>query len=119
VGTGAINIFTLDSRPAIETRISTPVITPNGDGANDVAAIDFVLAQFAGDLEVDAGVYDLSGRQVRRLISGFRTAGAYAEQWDGMGNTGEVVPPGIYLIRFSVKADAQAIETAKLIGVAY
>ena len=119
VGTSAINIFTLDSRPAIETRISTPVITPNGDGTNDVAAIDFVLAQFAGDLEVDAGVYDLSGRQVRRLISGFRTAGAYAEQWDGMGNTGEVVPPGIYLIRFSVKADAQAIETAKLIGVAY
>jgi hypothetical protein len=30
-----------------------------------------------------------------------------------------MVPPGIYIIRFSVKADAKAIETAKLIGVVY
>jgi hypothetical protein len=119
VGTGAINIFTLDARPKIEVQISTPVVTPNGDGTNDTAEIDFVLAQFTGALEVDAGVYDLSGRQVRRLITGSRAAGAYDEAWDGRADGGAMVPPGIYIIRFSVKADAKAIETAKLIGVVY
>jgi len=119
VGTGAINIFTLDARPKIEVQISTPVVTPNGDSTNDTAEIDFVLAQFTGALEVDAGVYDLSGRQVRRLIAGSRAAGAYDEAWDGRADGGAMVPPGIYIIRFSVKADAKAIETAKLIGVVY
>ena len=35
VGTGTINIFTLDSRPKIETALSTPIVTPNGDAVND------------------------------------------------------------------------------------
>ena len=119
VGTGTINVFTLDSRPTIDARVSTPVITPNGDGANDVVEIDFVLAQFSGELEIEAGVYDLSGRRVRQLVGETRPAGAYLEMWDGRDAGGAMVPPGLYLLRFSVKADAKAIETAKLIGVAY
>ena len=78
-----------------------------------------VLAQFAGDLAVDIGVFDLSGVEVRRLVSGVRSAGAYREAWDGREESGAMVPPGIYIIRFSIKADAEALETAKLIGVAY
>jgi len=39
VGSGVINIFTRESVPAFETSISTPVITPNGDGANESASI--------------------------------------------------------------------------------
>ena len=119
VGTGTINIFTLDSRPKIETKLLTTIVTPNGDAVNDAVDIDFVLAQFAGDLAVDIGVFDLSGVEVRRLVSGVRSAGAYREAWDGKGENGTVVPPGIYIIRFSIKADAEALETAKLIGVAY
>ena len=37
VGTGAINIFTLDTRPSVETQVSAPVITPNGDGINETS----------------------------------------------------------------------------------
>ena len=97
----------------------TTIDTPNGDAVNDAVDIDFVLAQFAGKLAVDIGVFDLSGVEVRRLVSGVRSAGAYREAWDGKGENGTVVPPGIYIIRFSIKADAEALETAKLIGVAY
>ncbi len=119
ISTGVVNVYTLDSRPTIETDVSISVVTPNGDGINDAIKIEFVLAQFAGELEVDIGVYDLSGRLVRKLSSGARPAGAYAEMWDGRDESRITVPPGLYIVRLSVAADAQALETAKLIGVAY
>ena len=119
VGTGTINIFTLDSRPTVETRISTPIITPNGDGINDTAEIAFVLAQFAEDIEVEVGIFDLSGRQVRELVSGSRAAGAYTASWDGRGDGGDVVPPGTYIYRLEIKADAKSIESLKIVGVVY
>jgi hypothetical protein len=119
VGTEKINIFTLDIKPTVEVQISTPVITPNGDGINETAEIAFVLTQFAADLEVEIDIFDLSGHQVRKIIAGARTAGAYREAWDGRGNGGTVVPPGTYICRLAVKADAKSIETTKLIGVAY
>ncbi|MFT5086026.1 MAG: hypothetical protein ACI906_000521 [Candidatus Latescibacterota bacterium] len=119
VGTEKINIFTLDIKPTVEVQISTPVITPNGDGINETAEIAFVLTQFAADLEVEIDIFDLSGHQVRKIIAGARTAGAYREAWDGRGNGGTMVPPGTYICRLAVKADAKSIETTKLIGVAY
>lgn len=119
VGTEKINIFTLDIKPTVEVQLSTPVITPNGDGINETAEIAFVLTQFAADLEVEIEIFDLSGHQVRKVIAAARTAGAYREVWDGRGNDGAMVPPGTYICRLAVKADAKSIETTKLIGVAY
>jgi hypothetical protein len=119
VGTGKINIFTLDSRSTVEIQTSTPVVTPNGDGANDTAEISLVLAQFTGDLKVSIGIYDLSGRLVRELVSGERAAGAYLESWDGRGEGEDLVPPGTYILHATVEADAKSIETTKVVGVAY
>jgi len=55
---------------------------------------------------VDATVYDIMGREVRRLIDG-RTfeAGAQSLRWDGRGNGGRTAGPGVYFVR--VKTDQQ------------
>ena len=119
VGTASINIFTQDTRPTVDTQISTPIITPNGDGINETAEIVFVLAQFSGDIEVGIDIFDLSGQLVRSLVAGARAAGAYSEVWDGTGNGSEVVPPGTYICRLEVRTDAKIIKIAKIIGVAY
>ena len=60
--------------------------------------IPFVLAEPA---DVEIGIYDLSGRRVRRLELGNRNAGVYhnkekAAYWDGNNDAGEVVSSGVY-----------------------
>ena len=119
VGSGVINIFTRESVPTFETSISTPVITPNGDGANESASISVVLTQFSANVEVDIGIFDLSGGRVRELVSTSRPAGAILEIWDGRNQEKDLVPPGIYICRVSVESDAETFGDVKLIGVSY
>jgi len=49
--------------------------------------------------EVSLKVYDLSGREVRTLISGRRAAGLHTASWDA----GEGVPPGVYFLRLEAE----------------
>ena len=119
VGSGVINIFTRESVPAFKTSISTPVITPNGDGANESASISVILTQFSANVEVDIGIFDLSGGRVRELVSTSRPAGAIVEIWDGRDQGNDLVPPGIYICRVSVESDAKTFADVKLIGVSY
>ncbi len=119
VDSGVINIFTRESVPTFETSISTPVITPNGDGANESASISVILTQFSANVEVDIGIFDLSGGRVRELVSTSRPAGAILEIWDGRNQEKDLVPPGIYICRVSVESDAETFGDVKLIGVSY
>jgi galactose oxidase-like protein/flagellar hook capping protein FlgD len=42
-------------------------------------------------------IYDVRGRLVRMLLSGFRPAGSNAVSWDGRDDTGKRVSAGVYL----------------------
>jgi hypothetical protein len=44
-------------------------------------------------------IFDVSGRAVRRLISGAAAAGAHTAVWDGRDDAGRALPSGIYLYR--------------------
>ena len=63
-------------------------------------------------------IFDLSGRQVyqveRELLSG-----GYSELWDGRGNDGVVVSPGLYILQISTKADDAGGPRSRIISVAY
>jgi hypothetical protein len=119
VGTGVINAFTAQSRPGLQIDLSSRVITPNGDGVNETAAISLIMSQFAGPTGVEVDLFDLGGRRVRRLVSAQRSAGAYSESWDGRNDQGTLVAPGLYLLRVGVEADSETFERVQLIGVAY
>ncbi|HTO92511.1 MAG TPA: FlgD immunoglobulin-like domain containing protein [Candidatus Sulfotelmatobacter sp.] len=49
----------------------------------------------------DAGIYDLSGRLVRRLRSSVLEAGEQRVTWDGRDESGGRVNPGVYFARVS------------------
>jgi len=45
------------------------------------------------------GVYDVEGRLVRELVSGYREAGFHSVVWDGRDAAGRALPSGVYLSR--------------------
>ena len=84
-----------------------PIFTPNGDGHNDAATFSFSLNRLTGEKSVGVSIYDLGGRLVRKL--GERRTdprGKYAIVWNGEGDSGRKVPPGIYLARVTVEAES-------------
>ncbi len=52
-----------------------------------------------GPGEVTLSVFDLLGRRIRVLQSGFLNAGAHSIVWDGANEAGKVVASGIYFYR--------------------
>tara|TARA_B100000809_G_scaffold260168_1_gene306581 strand:- start:45 stop:2369 length:2325 start_codon:yes stop_codon:yes gene_type:complete len=91
----------------------TSLVTPNGDGVNDMASIRFLLAK----VELTAPevtIYDLAGRAVRVVATG---VDGYA--WDGRDSAGRMLPPGVYLCRISVAADVGEHSVRRIINLAY
>ena len=98
--------------------LSAPVVTPNGDGANDQVAIGFDLFGVAGGtLRVE--VRDLSGRRCAAILAAQAAAGPYALQWDARDERGDLVPVGLYLIRVAVEVDHGTFARLAAVGVAY
>lgn len=60
--------------------------------------IRFTLPRAAS---AELSVLDVTGRQVRRLASGPRAAGAFEMTWDGLDEAGVRLPPGVYLVRLN------------------
>lgn len=50
---------------------------------------------------VDLSVYNLIGQKVATLVSGIKPAGIYTVQWQGINDTGQDVPSGVYLYRLT------------------
>jgi DNA-binding beta-propeller fold protein YncE len=48
---------------------------------------------------VDLSVYDLTGREVRRLVAEKQTAGQHSVVWNRSDRSGAAVAPGVYFIR--------------------
>jgi len=51
------------------------------------------------DANVSIRVFDMLGREISLLSSGFHNAGNYITSWDAVNKHGEIMPSGIYLYR--------------------
>jgi hypothetical protein len=60
------------------------------------SAIEFSLA---APTDVELGVYDVSGRLVRRVFRGRLAAGAHHIEWDGRNAARGKAPAGVYFVR--------------------
>ena len=108
-----------------ELTVSPPLFTPNGDGVNDAATLSFDLLLVRGSSPVEAHLFDLGGRRVR-VLSGQRpvSTGSWELRWDGRGEGGELVPPGIYTVLLKVDAyvagaGLDRARTLRAVAVAY
>ena len=98
--------------------LSTPVITPNGDGRNDALHIELDLVNVLEPRPLHLRLYDLSGRLVRTQDQE-STAGQQVFTWDGRGPGGALVPPGIYVVELNVAGDTQERNARRIISVVY
>ncbi len=76
---------------------------------NPQTRIEYKLRE---DLEVELAIYDLSGRLVRLIANGYKTAGNYVAVWDGEDARAQRVAGGIYFCQLKAK---QQILTRKMI----
>lgn len=52
-------------------------------------------------------VYSLLGNEVRTLIQGVQEPGSHSAQWDGRDNSGNLLPPGMYLYKLMSGKESQ------------
>jgi hypothetical protein len=97
---------------------STTVITPNGDGVNDIFTLPFALFKLTREAPVYVEVFDLSGAPVRRGLTR-SSSGRFVRVWDGTRPSGDLVEPGVYIYRIRVDADARTVERFGVVHVVY
>ncbi len=88
--------------------LSSPVVTPNGDGSNDDLSARFSLTRISSPAPATVAVFDLGGRLVTTLWDEPLPAGDHTVAWKGLDAAGAPVPPGIYLLRVVVDLDSDA-----------
>ena len=62
---------------------------------NPATTIPFALPTAA---DVSLAIYDLRGREIRRLVQDRLPAGYQRVVWDGRDATGRILPSGIYMV---------------------
>ena len=90
-------IYFLEAAPA--------PFTPNGDGVNDQTIVTYDIANLTSGTPVSVQIYDLAGSLRRVLYSDLDISGRYQRIWDGADDNGQMVSPGVYLVRVEVATD--------------
>ncbi len=94
-------------------QIESPVLTPNGDGINDEIRVLITVFQLQGQRPLSVHIHDLTGRSLRELsFTPPAPSGEHHLTWDGRDDTGELVVPGMYVLRVAVPTDANASGTS-------
>ena len=105
--------------PIENLAFSSDILTPNGDGANDVLAINYTLFRLPGPVPVALNIYDLRGIRVRSLDVGMQGAGPQTVHWDGRDADGELLVPGLYLVEVALKSEFKTFRHQQPLGLAY
>ena len=100
-------------------RLHSPVITPNGDGANDALQVSLSLLKLLEPARLRLEIFGLDGQRVRRAVDRPSTSGNLTLSWDGRDDAGRVVPPGSYVYQIRVDADASNARHHGIVSVAY
>jgi len=99
--------------------LSTPVLTPNGDGIHDQLDIRYSLFRLPGPVPVALEVYGLDGRRRARIENGWQDSGPRQLSWDGRDETGELLDPGIYLFSIVLTTQSTQARPLQVLGIAY
>src|SRR2546422_3168819 len=95
---------------AVGLALARPSPDPFGPDAGGLTA-SYSLPAAA---QVRAGLYDLAGARVARVMDGPVTAGNHVLRWDGRADDGRPAPAGLYVIRLETAAGTR---TRKIVVV--
>ena len=109
----------IDNKLFTGVDFSSNLITPNGDGINDQIALEYILLKATDPVGVQVIIYDLSGREVRRLYDARDSSGPNQVAWDGRDDNNTTVCPGLYLIRLEANTDAGDATQMRSVAVVY
>jgi hypothetical protein len=79
--------------------VSTSPVWNSGLNVQTKADCSEVSYSIASKCWVDVSVYDLTGREIRRLVSEEQSAGDHRVLWNCRDTAGHSVPRGVYLVR--------------------
>ena len=99
-------------------KVESRVLTPNGDGVNDVVVFEVDLFLFTVKTAVNLEIYDLTGERIWSLQLAL-TAGSQRLIWSGRDVTGRPAMPGLYIYRIHVDSDAGARRIIGTVAVVY
>jgi len=102
----------------LPVELSSSVITPNGDGINDVLEAEMTLLGVESS-KTQAAIHDLAGRRLRALVDDDRGRGRSTLEWDGRDEAGKLVAPGVYLLRIEVETNAETVAETHTVQVVY
>lgn len=98
---------------------SSPVFSPNGDGINDELHVAYSLFRLPQAVPVVLAIYTLDGRRVASIEAGLQHAGPQHLRWDGLDETGRLLPPGLYLTTLNLRSEFAAQPQLRPLGIAY
>jgi hypothetical protein len=120
LGAGLAIRFVPTVREAVGTGVATGPVDSAGasirtglglPGPNPFTSATRLSYRLAGPGRVKLAICDVSGRLVRTLEDGERTAGVHELGWDGSNGEGARVSPGVYYVRFEAagKVETRAV----------
>ncbi|WP_439134118.1 flagellar hook assembly protein FlgD [Pseudomaricurvus sp.] len=66
--------------------------------------------------EVKVSIYDETGQLVRNVDLGSQAAGNHDLIWDGLNNSGEPLPSGLYTVKAEARMDGEMYQVGTLLG---
>ena len=93
--------------PAISTdELKTFILYPNFPNPFNPSTI--VAYRLNTDAKVQLSVYDITGREVKRLVDQYQYAGEYNVKWNSNSNDGRTLTSGTYFARLNVGKSSAA-----------
>ena len=120
VSTNSLQVFSSDAKATVldGVRLTQPALTPNGDRVNDEIGVEFSVL-FVDEADVAVKVYDVAGRYITTLAAENRGRSAQQVSWDGRDDGGDLVPPGLYLLRIEVNTQRETARRLLTVPVVY
>ena len=115
----SLSVIPADVGSKVISALHVTPLTPNADNANDVLDITYDLVNLAGDVPVTLSVFTLAGDLVADIPVTTLGSGRFPATWDGVGKGGDLVPPGLYLLRLEVDSDSEKATAVATFPVVY
>ena len=93
--------------PTVDSGASVELYRPMPNPFSGTTAFSYLVSgpDAAG---VEITVYDVAGRQIRKLVGGEQTAGVHTATWDGKNDQGAQVQRGVYFVRTVIAGRKEA-----------